>query len=58
MGSLAKLLKIQKAEEKTTQISVERLLFYVEQIILRLGQSNNAMTYYRKLNYAKEKATL
>ena len=31
-------------------ISVNELLFYVEQIVLLLGQSSNAITYHRRLN--------
>ena len=54
MGPLAKLWKIledaKQAEDEAVQISVNELLFYVEQIVLLLGQSSNAITYHRRLN--------
>ena len=54
MGPLAKLWKIledaKQAEDEAVHISVNKLLFYVEQIILLIGQSSNAITYHRKLN--------
>ena len=54
MGPLAKLWKIledaKQAEDEAVHISVNELLFYVEQIILLLGQSSNAITYHRRLN--------
>ena len=54
MGPLAKLWKIledaKQAEDEAVQTSVNELLFYVEQIILLLGQSSNAKTFYRRLN--------
>ena len=53
MGPLAKLWKIledaKQAEEEAAQISVHELLLYVEQIVLLLGQSSNAITYHRRL---------
>ena len=53
MGPLAKLWKIvedaDQAEDESVQISVNELLFYIEQIVLLLGQSSNAITYYRRL---------
>ena len=54
MGPLAKLWKIREdakqAEDEAVQISVNELLFYVEQVVLLLGQSSNAITYHRRLN--------
>ena len=54
MGPLAKLWKIledaKQAEDEALHISVNELLFYVEQIMLLLGQSSNAITYHRRLN--------
>ena len=54
MGPLTKLWKIledaKQAEDEAVQISVNELLFYVEQIVLLLGQSSNAITYHRRLN--------
>ena len=54
MGPLAKLWKIledaKQAEDEVAPISVNELLFYVEQIVLLLGQSSNAITYHRRLN--------
>ena len=54
MGPLAKLWKIledaKQAEDEAVQISVNELLFYVEQIVLLLGQSSNTITYHRRLN--------
>ena len=44
MGPLAKLWKIieaaKQAEDEVVQISVNEFLFYVEQIVLFLGQSS------------------
>ena len=49
--SLWKILEDAKqAEDEAVHISVTELLFYVEQIILLLGQSSNAITYHRRLN--------
>ena len=39
-----------KQTVEAVQISVNELLFYVEQIVLLLGQSSNAITYHRRLN--------
>ena len=39
-----------QTEDEAVQISVNELLFYVEQIVLLLGQSSNAITYHRRLN--------
>ena len=54
MGPLAKLWKIveviKQAEDQAVQISVNELLLYVEQIVLLLGQSSNAIRYQRRLN--------
>ena len=54
MGPLAKLWKIledaKQAEDEAVPVSVNELLFYVEQIVLLLGQSSNAITYHRRLN--------
>ena len=54
MGPLAKLWKIledaKQAEDEAVQISVNDLLFDVEQIVLLLRQSSNAIIYYRRLN--------
>ena len=54
MGPLAKLWKVledaKQAEDEPVHISVNELLFHVEQIILLLGQSSNAITYNRILN--------
>ena len=54
MSPLAKLWKIledaKQAEDEAVPISVNELLFYVEQIVLLLGQSSNAITYHRRLN--------
>ena len=51
MGLLAKLWKFledtKQAEDEVVQISVNELLFYVEQIVLLLEQSSNAITYHR-----------
>ena len=53
-GPLAKLWKIlgdtKQAEDDAVQISVNELLFYVEPIVLLLGQSSNVITYHRRLN--------
>ena len=37
-------------EEDAVQISINDLLHYVEQTVLLLGQSSNAITYHRRLN--------
>ena len=54
MGPLSKLWNILEgakgAEKDAVQISVNDLLHYVEQAILLLGQSSNAITYHRRLN--------
>ena len=54
MCPLAKLWKIledaKQVEDEAVQISVKELFFYVEQIVLLLGQSSNAITYHRRLN--------
>ena len=36
-------------EDEAAQISVNELLLYVEQIVLLLGQSSNAIMYHRRL---------
>ena len=55
MDSLSKLWNIlegaKEAEEDAVQISINDLLYYVEQTVLLLGQSSNAITYHRKLNF-------
>ena len=54
MDQLEKLWKIleddKQAENETGQISVNELLSYVAQIVLLVGQSSNAIMYYRRLN--------
>ena len=54
MGPLSKLWNIleraKEAEEDAVQISINDLLHYVEQTVLLLGQSSNAITYHRRLN--------
>ena len=54
MCPLAKLWKIledaKQVEDEAVQISVKELFFYVEQIVLLLEQSSNAITYHRRLN--------
>ena len=54
MGPLSKLWNILEgakgAEEDALQISINDLLHYVEQTVLLLGQSSNAITYHRRLN--------
>ena len=54
MGPLSKLWNILEggtgAEENAVQISINDLLHYVEQTVLLLGQSSNAITYHRRLN--------
>ena len=54
MGPLSKLWNILEgakgAEEDAVQISINDLLHYVEQTVLLLGQSSNAITYHRRLN--------
>ena len=54
MGSLANLWKnledAKQAEDEAVHISANELLFYVEQIILLLGQSSNAILHHRRLN--------
>ena len=53
MGPLTKLWKIiedaKQAADEVVQISVNEFLFYVEQIVLFLGQSSRAITYHRRL---------
>ena len=54
MGPLSKLWNILEgakgAEEDAVQISISDLLHYVEQTVLLLGQSSNAITFHRRLN--------
>ena len=54
IGPLSKLWNILEgakgAEEDVVQIYINDLLHYVEQAVLRLGQSSNAITYHRRLN--------
>ena len=54
MGLLSKLWNILEgskwAEEDAVQISINDLLHYVEQTVLLLGQSSNAMPYHRRLS--------
>ena len=54
MGLIAKLWKVledaKQAEDEAVQTSVNELLFYVEQIVLLLGKSSNAITYHRRFN--------
>ena len=54
MDQPEKLWKIleddKQAENETGQISVNELLSYVAQIVLLVGQSSNAIMYYRRLN--------
>ena len=54
MGSLSKLWNILEgakgSEEDAVQISINDLLHYVEQTVLLLRQSSNAITYHRRLN--------
>ena len=54
MGPLSKSWNILEgakgAEEDAVQISINDLLHYVEQTVLLLGQSSNAITYHRRLN--------
>ena len=54
MGPLSKLWNILEgakgAEEDAVQISINDLVHYVEQTVLLLRQSSNAITYHRKLN--------
>ena len=54
MGPLRKLWKIledvKQEEDNAVQISVTEMLFYVEQIVLLLGQSSNTITRPRRLN--------
>ena len=54
MGRLSKLWNILEgakgAEEDAIQICINDLLHYVEQIVLPLGQSSNAVTYHRRLS--------
>ena len=54
MGPLSKIWNIleraKEAEEDAVQISINDLLHYVEQTVLLLGQSSNAITYHRRLN--------
>ena len=42
--------EVKGAEEDALQISINDLLHYVEQTVLLLGQSSNAITYHRELN--------
>ena len=54
MGPLSKLWNILEAakgaEEDAVQISINDLLDYVEQTVLLLRQSSDAITYHRELN--------
>ena len=54
MNHLSKLWNILEgakgAEENAVQISINDLLYYVEQTALLVGQSSNAITYHRMLN--------
>ena len=54
MDHLSKLWNILEgakgAEENAVQISINDLLYYVEQTALLVGQSSNAITYHRMLN--------
>ena len=54
MGPLSKLWNILErakvAEKDAVQISINDLLYYVEQSVLLLEQSSNAITYHRRLN--------
>ena len=54
MGPLSKLWNIQEGEKGTeedaVQISINFLLHYVQQTVLLLGKSSNAITYHRRLN--------
>ena len=54
MGALPKLWNILErakgTEKDAVQISINDLLHYVEQTVLLLGQSSNAITYHRRLN--------
>ena len=54
IGPLAKLWKIledaKQPEDEAVQVSVNELLFYVEQIVLLLGQNSYTITYHRRLN--------
>ena len=53
MGPLSKLwiiLERAKGVEDAVQISINGLLHYIEQTVLLLGQSSNAITYHRRLN--------
>ena len=54
MGPLSKLWNVLEGEkgagEGAVQISINDLLHYVEQTVLLLGKSSNAITYHRRLN--------
>ena len=51
LSKLQNILEREKgAEEDAVQISINDLLHYVEQPVLLLGQSSNAITYHRRLN--------
>ena len=54
MGALPKLWNILErakgTEKDAVQISINDLLHYVEETVLLLGQSSNAITYHRRLN--------
>ena len=54
MGPLSKLCNILEeakgAEGDAVEISINDLLYYVEQTVLLLRQSSNAITYHRRLN--------
>ena len=51
MSKLWNILEREKrAEEDAVQISIDDLFHYIEQTVLLLGQSSNAITYHRRLN--------
>ena len=54
MGPLAKLWKIledaKQTDNEAVQFSVNELIFYVEQVVLLLEHSSNAITYHRRFN--------
>ena len=55
MGSLFKLWNILEevkgVEGDAVQISINDQLHYAEQTVLPLGQSTDAITYHRRLNF-------
>ena len=51
LSKLQNILEREKgAEEDAVQISINDLLHYVEQTVLLLGHSSNAITCHRRLN--------